>query len=264
FKQVYFTGLIRDKQGRKMSKQLGNSPDLLKLIEDHGADAVRFSVMISSPAGNDILYDEAFLEQARNFMNKIWNALKLIKIWEGNKTDAPAEANQFASRWIKERIKEVSNEVEQHFKEFNLREALKTLDSLSWDEYCSWYLEWIQPAYGQASASTVLEEAITIFEELLHLLHPFMPFVTAEIYQLLRQQSEDLMPKQLPVYTHADKQTLEQGQLLKALITGIRDGRNKHQLKPKDTVELLIESSTPEVYAEIGNILQRQVNATAL
>lgn len=264
FKQVYFTGLIRDKQGRKMSKQLGNSPDLLKLIEDHGADAVRFSVMISSPAGNDILYDEAFLEQARNFMNKMWNALKLIKIWEGNKTDAPAEANQFASRWIKERIKEVSNEVEQLFKEFKLSEALKTLYSLIWDDYCSWYLEWIKPAYGQAISSTVLEEAITIFEELLQLLHPFMPFVTEEIYQLLRQQSEDLMPKQLPVYTHADKQTLEQGQLLKALITGIRDGRNKHQLKPKDTVELFIESSTPEVYAEIGNILQRQVNATAL
>lgn len=264
FEQVYFTGLIRDKQGRKMSKQLGNSPDLLQLIEDHGADAVRFSVMISSPAGNDILYDDAFLEQARNFNNKMWNALKLIQMWEGNQNaDAPAEPH-FATLWIRERIKSVSLEIESLFKEFRLSEALKTIYSLIWDDYCSWYLEWIKPVYGSPIASADLADAKEIFKQLLQQLHPFMPFITEEIYHLLEAQSNDLMPALIPEYGTADAQLLEQGNLLKQLITGVRDGRNKNQLKPKDTVALYIETADPALYDKISEILQRQVNATEL
>ncbi len=264
FEQVYFTGLIRDKQGRKMSKQLGNSPDLLKLIEDHGADAVRFSVMISSPAGNDILYDEAFLEQGRNFMNKMWNALKLIKMWEDNQTEVANAQPHFATLWMRSRIKFVAEEIEVLFKEFKLSEALKTIYSLIWDDYCSWYLEWIKPVFGSPIASSDLRDAIEIYQELLQQLHPFMPFVTEEIFHLLKEQNADLMAQQIPNYAKADASILEQGDLLKQLITGIRDGRNKNQLKPKDTVELAIETSNPELYAKVGDILQRQVNATAI
>lgn len=264
FDQVYFTGLIRDKQGRKMSKQLGNSPDLLQLIKDHGADAVRFSVMISSPAGNDILYDDAFLEQARNFNNKMWNALKLIQMWEGNQAATPQAEPHFATLWIRERIKEVSLEIENLFKEFRLSEALKTIYSLIWDDYCSWYLEWIKPVYGSPIAATDLADAKDIFKQLLQQLHPFMPFITEELYHLLDAQGGDLMPALIPEYGAADAGLLEQGNLLKQLITGVRDGRNKNQLKPKDTVALYIETANPALYAKISEILQRQVNATEL
>ncbi|OJV55870.1 MAG: valine--tRNA ligase [Bacteroidetes bacterium 43-16] len=264
FDQVYFTGLIRDKQGRKMSKQLGNSPDLLQLIEDHGADAVRFSVMISSPAGNDILYDDAFLEQARNFNNKMWNALKLIKMWEDNQAAADQGAPHFATLWIRERIKSVSQEIEGLFKEFRLSEALKTIYSLIWDDYCSWYLEWIKPVYGSPIASRDLSDAKDIFEQLLQQLHPFMPFITEEIYHLLNEQNGDLMPGQIPDAGNADATLLAQGNLLKQLITGVRDGRNKNQLKPKDTVALYIETADAPLYEKIADILKRQVNATEL
>lgn len=264
FDQVYFTGLIRDKQGRKMSKQLGNSPDLLQLIEDHGADAVRFSVMISSPAGNDILYDDAFLEQARNFNNKMWNALKLIQMWEGNQAATPQAGPHFATLWIRERIKEVSLEIENLFKEFRLSEALKTIYSLIWDDYCSWYLEWIKPVYGSPIAAADLADAKDIFKQLLQQLHPFMPFITEELYHLLDAQGGDLMPALIPEYGTADAMLLEQGNLLKQLITGVRDGRNKNQLKPKDTVALYIETADLALYDKISEILQRQVNATEL
>ncbi len=264
FDQVYFTGLIRDKQGRKMSKQLGNSPDLLQLIEDHGADAVRFSVMISSPAGNDILYDDAFLEQARNFNNKMWNALKLIQMWEDNQAETAQAEPHFATLWIRERIKSVSLEIENLFKEFRLSEALKTIYSLIWDDYCSWYLEWIKPVYGSPIAAADLADAKDVFKQLLQQLHPFMPFITEELYHLLDAQGGDLMPAQIPEYGLADSGLLEQGNLLKQLITGVRDGRNKNQLKPKDTVALFIETADPALYDKISEILQRQVNATEL
>ncbi|RYD99651.1 MAG: valine--tRNA ligase [Sphingobacteriales bacterium] len=264
FDQVYFTGLIRDKQGRKMSKQLGNSPDLLQLIEDHGADAVRFSVMISSPAGNDILYDDAFLEQARNFNNKMWNALKLVQMWEDNQVAVSQAEPHFATLWIRERIKAVALEIENLFKEFRLSEALKTIYSLIWDDYCSWYLEWIKPVYGSPIAAADLADAKDIFKQLLQQLHPFMPFITEEIYHLLDAAAEDLMPAQLPEYGTADPVLLAQGNLLKQLITGIRDGRNKNQLKPKDTVALYIETSDQALYGKISEILQRQVNATEI
>ena len=154
FNDVYFTGMVRDKQGRKMSKSLGNSPDLLDLIDRYGADAVRFGIMISSPAGNDLLFDDSSCEQGRFFNNKIWNALKLVKMWEANgvllhdRSKEGFEKAAFACTWFENRLTEVKQQVEELYKEFRLSEALKTIYSLIWDDFCSWYLEWVKPPYG--------------------------------------------------------------------------------------------------------------------
>lgn len=264
FEQVYFTGIIRDKLGRKMSKQLGNSPDLLQLIEDHGADVVRFSVMISSPAGNDILYDEAFLEQGRNFCNKIWNALKLVKMWEARTAVAPAGNSTFATDWMQARINEARLQIDTLFKDFKLSEALKAIYSLIWDDFCSWYLEWVKPGLNEPMDQQAYEQTITIFEDLLQLLHPFMPFLTEELFHLLRSREDDLIVRVLPAADTLNEAVLQQGQLLQQLITAIRDTRNKNQLKPKDTVSLFVDSANSDFYRNTAGILQRQVNADKL
>jgi len=264
FDQVYFTGIIRDKLGRKMSKQLGNSPDLLQLIDDHGADVVRFSVMISSPAGNDILYDEAFLEQGRNFSNKIWNALKLVKMWEGRVSDSGNAQPVFAVEWMKARIAEVRQQIDSLFADFKLSEALKTVYSLIWDDFCSWYLEWVKPAQDQPMDRAVYGQTLSLFEDLLQLLHPFMPFLTEEVYHLLRPQETDLIVRRLPAAQEPDKAVLEQGALLQQLITSIRDTRNKNQLKPKDAISLYADTARKSFYEHTGAILRRQVNADRL
>ncbi|WP_118952095.1 valine--tRNA ligase [Taibaiella helva] len=263
FNQVYFTGLIRDKQGRKMSKQLGNSPDLLQLIEDHGADVVRFSVMISSPAGNDILYDEAFLEQGRNFTNKIWNALKLVKMWESRITEGGTE-HTFATDWMQARIDETRQQIDSLFADFKLSEALKTIYSLIWDDFCSWYLEWVKPGLNEPIHPEVYRRTLSLFEDLLQLLHPFMPFFTEEVFHLLREQQSDLIVRQLPAAQERNDRILAQGRLLQELITAIRDTRNKNQLKPKDIISLFVDSANTGFYAAAGSILQRQVNADKL
>jgi valyl-tRNA synthetase len=265
FDQVYFTGIIRDKLGRKMSKQLGNSPDLLQLIEDHGADIVRFSVLISSPAGNDILYDESFLEQGRNFSNKIWNALKLTKMWESRISDnLPAGQSSFALDWMQQRINQTRRQIDELFRDFKLSEALKTIYSLIWDDFCSWYLEWVKPAQDEGISQKVYDATLSYFGDLLQLLHPFMPFLTEEVYHLLKEQQEDLIVKQLPQAIINDETILQQGVLLQQLITAIRDTRNKNQLKPKDSISLFVDSSGKQFYEATGTILQRQVNADAL
>jgi valyl-tRNA synthetase len=264
FSDVYFTGMVRDKQGRKMSKQLGNSPDLLELINKYGADAVRFGIMISSPAGNDLLFDEASLEQGRNFNNKIWNALKLVRSWsirqaaQSGQTDA---AHNFATDWFESRLNEVRDEVENLYKDFRLSEALKTIYSLIWDDFCSWYLEWAKPGFEQPIDREIYEKTVVFFEQLLQLLHPFMPFITEEIYHQLKDQSDDLVVKQYPVYEAVDKNILQNGLLLKETITAIRDARNKNQLKPKEPIKLYIQTGKPENYKPIEAILLKQVNA---
>ncbi len=269
FDRVYFTGIIRDKLGRKMAKQLGNSPDLLQLIADHGADVVRFSVMISSPAGNDILYDESFLEQGRNFSNKMWNALKLIKMWEAKIADCSeaaehAENSAFAINWLRERINLVKQQIEGQFKDFKLSEALKTIYSLIWDDFCSWYIEWVKPLQDKPMSKSVYEETLNIFEDLLQLLHPFMPFLTEEVYHLLRTQEQDLMVRQLAPAATVNESVLQQGTLLQQLITAIRDTRNKNLLKPKDTISVSVDTADKAFYTATGNILHRQVNADKL
>ncbi len=268
FKDVYFTGMVRDKHGRKMSKSLGNSPDLLELIDKYGADAVRFGIMVSSPAGNDLMFDENSLEQGRNFNNKIWNALKLIKMWEGRARQLTGiyetAENKFALDWFENRLYKVRADVEILMTQFRLSEALKTIYSLIWVDFCSWYLEWIKPGFEQPINAAVYNKTINYFESLLQLLHPYMPFVTEEIYHLLQEQQNDLCVKQFETVKPIDATILAQGELLKQVITTIRDGRNKNQLKPKETITLFIETDIKETYYSIKDILCKQVNADEL
>jgi valyl-tRNA synthetase len=270
FSDVYFTGIVRDELGRKMSKQLGNSPDLLGLIDQYGADAVRFGIMISSPAGNDLLFDvkeESTLKQGSFFANKVWNALKLVRNWEGRQQ--PGTANTppaFAVQWFESRLAEARREIEILYADFRLSEILKTIYSLIWDDFCSWYLEWAKPGFDEAIDPVVYNHTVDFFEELMQLLHPFMPFVTEEIYHQLRNrlQGDDLTIRQLsPVRDH-NQAVLEQAKLLKELITAVRDARNKNQLKPKDPVTLSIQTENNAPYRLIESILQKQVNAKAL
>jgi len=268
FSDVYFTGMVRDKLGRKMSKSLGNSPDLLTLIHEYGADAVRFGIMISSPAGNDLLFDESSLEQGKFFNNKLWNALKLVKMWEeGRKQKAESArqeaevGDQFAISWFRNRLNEVRNEVEILMQQFRLSEALKTIYSLIWDDYCSWFLEWIKPEYGKVIDQNVYENAVSFFDELLHLLHPFMPFITEEIYHLIKERNDDLTIKQFKPAAQSDTELLFSGEKLKTIISAIRDARNKHKISPKEVISLFIETKDVSSYQSIKEIIAKQINA---
>lgn len=281
FSEVYFTGIVRDKLGRKMSKQLGNSPDLLGLIDQYGADAVRFGILIASPAGNDLLFDDSSLEQGRNFNNKLWNAMKLVRMWGerqeagGSRLDveklagepgSTQDSSQFAVQWFENRLNEARKELEGLFADFRLSEALKITYSLVWDDFCSWYLEWVKPAQGEAMDAQVYEKTLDFFDQLLQLLHPFMPFITEEIYHLLKERKagDDLVIKQYASVQSADKSILAQGELLKQVITAIRDARTKNNIKPKEPVDLHIQTSNEISYRDVEGILLKQVNAQSL
>jgi valyl-tRNA synthetase len=279
FSDVYFTGMVRDKQGRKMSKSLGNSPDLLEMIERSGADAVRFGIMISSPAGNDLLFDDSSPEQGRNFNNKMWNALKLVKMWEARQAtshepratssseDAHSSqltARSFAIDWFQQRLNEARADIEKQFADFKLSEALKTIYSLVWDDFCSWYLEWVKPGYEEPISKEVYDKTVDFFSQLVQLLHPFMPFITEEIYHLLAERTDDICVKQLAPVQPADKTILLEGQLLKDVISGLRDARNKNQLKPKETIKLCVQTTENSLYTAIESILTKQVNADSI
>ncbi len=269
FKDVYFTGMVRDKLGRKMSKQLGNSPDLLGLIDTYGADAVRFGIMVSSPAGNDLMFDESALEQGRNFNNKLWNALKLVKLWEGRSSiDAAGSTalstNHFAINWFENRLNKVKVDVEDLMKQFRLSEALKTIYSLIWDDFCSWFLEWVKPGFEQPVEAAVYNKTVKFFEELMQLLHPFMPFITEDIYHHLGEKTIDLCVTEFGTPGTFDAAVLAQGELLKTVITNLRDARNKNQLKPKETIKLHVQTEQPQGYKPIEAILIKQVNAESV
>ncbi len=268
FSDVYFTGMVRDKLGRKMSKSLGNSPDLLMLIHEYGADAVRFGIMISSPAGNDLLFDESSLEQGKHFNNKLWNAMKLLKMWEAGGTQEAqssklkAQSNEeFAINWFQSCLNEVRAEVDILMSQFRLSEALKTIYSLIWDDFCSWFLEWIKPEFGKAIDAIVYEKAVSFFDDLLQMLHPFMPFITEEIYHLLKERNDDLMVKQWAPVEKADKETLVLGNKLKEVISAVRDAKAKNKIKPKEPISLYIETGNESSYQSIKEILSKQVNA---
>ena len=263
FKDVYFTGIVRDKQGRKMSKSLGNSPDLLGLIDQYGADAVRFGIMIASPAGNDLLFDESTLEQGRNFNSKLWNAAKLLKMWEprvSNEGKVEQDA-AFAMDWFQAKLSATQLEVDNMLKEFRLSEALKTIYGLIWDDYCSWYLEWIKPGFEQPIQANVYNKSIEFYDSLLQLLHPFMPFITEELHHALKPQTQDLCVKEYEAIGKVDEAVLNAGALLKNVISTLRDARNKNQIKPKDTIDLHIQSENNTIYQAIQNILAKQINA---
>ncbi|MBI5371597.1 MAG: valine--tRNA ligase [Sphingobacteriales bacterium] len=274
FNEVYFTGIVRDKKGRKMSKSLGNSPDLLEMIDKDGADAVRFGIMISSPAGNDLMWDPSGNEQGRFFINKMWNALKLVKMWEGRQEDekpgspevrkSESPESQFAVEWFENRLMEVRLQLDEQFNDFRLSESLKTIYSLIWDDFCSWYLEWVKPGFEQPISKMVYEKTVGFFEELMQLLHPFMPFVTEDIYHRLKERTDDLTIKQFPPAKEADKDLLTAAALLKEVISSIRDTRVKSQLKSKDTIKLHIQTENRPVYEAIAGILGKQVNAASI
>ncbi|SFQ19296.1 valine--tRNA ligase [Parafilimonas terrae] len=268
FSNVYFTGIVRDELGRKMSKSLGNSPDLLALIDKYGADAVRFGILISSPAGNDLLFDvkeESTLKQGSFFINKIWNAMKLVKMWEGRATaNNQQSTGNFAVTWFEQRLNEAKLEIEKLYEQFKLSEALKTIYSLIWDDFCSWYLEWIKPGFEQPIEKEVHDKTIFFFNELMQLLHPFMPFVTEEIYHLLQEHEDDICVKQLAVNSQWSADVLQQGNLLKNVITTIRDARNKNNIKPKESIELFIQTASKETYTSFEEILKKQVNAASV
>lgn len=265
FKDVYFTGMVRDKQGRKMSKQLGNSPDLLELIEKYGADAVRFGIMISSPAGNDLLFDEASLEQGKFFNNKLWNALKLLQMWQGKQVIEEEKPEViFAIQWFENRLHQVKAEVEQLMGQFRLSEALKTIYSLVWDDFCSWYLEWVKPGMEQPVSASLYKKTVDFFTELMQLLHPFMPFITEEIYHLLQERTDDLCVKQFTPALSVNSTVLANGNLLKEVISGLRDVRNKQKLKPKETINLHIQTADTDTFEKIEALMCKQVNAASV
>ena len=237
FNEVYFTGMVRDSQRRKMSKSLGNSPDTLELIGKFGADGVRFGMLASAPAGNDLLFDEKLCDQGRNFTNKIWNVLKLIKSWEVD----PKGKNE--NPWIQEWFENLKNskltEIENSFKDYRLSEALMNTYTFIWDDFCSWYLEWVKPEYGSPIDAESYEQTISIFEELLKILHPFMPFVTEEIWHHLRERgvNEYLVVSEYPKADDFDSNWLEQADRAKEIISKIREVRTQNGVKQKDTVE---------------------------
>lgn len=267
FSDVYFTGMVRDKEGRKMSKQLGNSPDLLELIHSYGADAVRFGVMISSPAGNDLLFDTSSCDQGRNFNNKIWNALKLVKMWESRQAADDVDASGlFPIRWFQSRLNEVQAQVASLHNDFRLSEGLKALYSLIWDDFCGWYLEWVKPGFEQPISAAVYAQTVSFFEQLMQLLHPYMPFITEEIYQLLkvRDEADVLMMKQFTTPAAPVHAALLEGVLAQEVITGIRDARVKNQIKPKDPIVLHIETKHENAFKQIEDTIAKQVNAKAV
>ena len=249
FKNVYFTGIVRDKLRRKMSKSLGNSPDPLDLIEKYGADGVRMGMMLSAPAGNDILFDDALCEQGRNFNNKIWNAFRLIKGWEVSAEVPVPEASELAIRWFEAKQNEVAAEVADLFSKYRLSEALMAVYKLFWDEFSSWYLEMIKPAYGQPINRKVYEATIGFFDNLLHLLHPFMPFITEELWQHLcdRTDGESLMVSPLSMSALVDEDIIREFEVVKEVISNIRSIRLQKNIAQKETLELQVIGENPVV-----------------
>ena len=265
FKLVYLTGIVRDKQRRKMSKSLGNSPDPLLMMEENGADGVRVGMLFSSPAGNDLLFDEALVEQGRNFANKIWNAFRLVKGWEV--VDIPAtDREKLSIEWLESRIQQVGVEIEEYFEKFRLSDALMSVYKLIWDDFCSWYLEMIKPNYGDPISKAVLDKTLNLFEELLKILHPFMPFLTEELYHSLRERKEGdfICVAQLPSFEAREDAILGEVELVKEVIGAVRNFRASKQIPNKEAIELYISTSDEKVFAKYSLILEKLLNASEI
>ena len=243
FKHVYFTGIVRDKLGRKMSKSLGNSPDPLVLIDKFGADGVRMGMMLSAPAGNDILFDESLCEQGRNFNNKIWNAFRLVKGWETADIEQPKSA-EIAVKWFDAKLKEVNEEIQKQFKDYRISEALMTVYKLFWDEFSSWYLEMVKPTYGQPIDQKSYDATLRFFDALLKMLHPFMPFITEELWQHIydRKDGESIMREKLeiPAPTAEELKLAADIEAVKQIIAGVRTVRNQKNIAQKEQLSLQV------------------------
>jgi len=248
FQNVYYTGIVRDKQRRKMSKSLGNSPDPIELMDRYGADGVRIGMLFSSPAGNDLLFDESLCEQGRNFSNKIWNALRLVKGWESEERDQP-ESAKLAIKWMDEKIRQVLGEIDDHYEKFRISDVLMTAYKFTWNDFCSWYLEAIKPDYGKRIDPKTKEAAIGHFESVVKILHPLMPFITEEIWQLLRDRKS---PKECLTIAPWPDSGESDGELLKGfdrtteVVSAIRNIRKQNNIPNKEEVELLVRGESAE------------------
>ena len=265
FRNVYFTGIVRDKLGRKMSKSLGNSPDPIGLIEKYGADGVRMGMMLSAPAGNDILFDESLCEQGRNFNNKIWNAFRLVKGWQVAEGEQP-EANAIAAKWFEAKLKQTNAEVNDLFSKYRISEALMAVYKLFWDEFSSWYLEMVKPAYGSPIDATTYNQTLSFFETLLKMLHPFMPFITEELWQHIfdRNEGESIMRAELKLDAPSDEDNAVVNAIesVKQIVGGVRTVRNQKNIPNKDALVLqVVGQNNFEAYA---SVISKMANLSAI
>ncbi|WP_290394142.1 class I tRNA ligase family protein, partial [uncultured Duncaniella sp.] len=259
FNNVYFTGIVRDEIGRKMSKQFGNSPDPLELIADYGADGVRMGIMLSAPAGNDIFFDKKLCENGRNFCNKIWNAFRLVKGWEVDDSIEQPESSRKAVEWFNSKLSAAVAEINDSFDKFRISEALMTTYRLFRDEFSSWYLEMVKPDYQKPIDRAGYEATIGFFDSLLRLLHPYMPFITEELWQHLgdRREGESIMYASMPVAGVIDEKILSEMEMVKEVINGVRGVRAQRNIPSRDALQLnVIGASIPmeAVAVKLGNL----------
>jgi valyl-tRNA synthetase len=266
FGNVYYTGIVRDKLGRKMSKTLGNSPDPLDLIEQYGADGVRVGMLLTAPAGNDLPFDASLCEQGRNFSNKIWNALRLVKGWQTNDSIPQPETSAIAVQWFEARFNQALAEAEDHFEKYRLSDALMTLYKLVWDDFCAWYLEMIKPGLNQPIDSRTYTATIAFFEKLMKSLHPFMPFITEEIWHILadRKEGDDMIISPIPVSVDFNAQILNQFAFAEEVINGIRKIRAEKNIPYREAIELKIKSSAGNIDTTFDGLTAKLCNISAI
>ena len=266
FKKVYFTGIVRDKLGRKMSKSLGNSPDPIELIDKYGADGVRVGMMLTAPAGNDLPFDEALCEQGRNFCNKMWNALRLVKGWKVDENIAQPETAKMAMRWFEERFQQVLQETNDNLDKYRLSDALMGIYKLVWDDFCSWYLEMVKAPMNQPIDAVTYNATVTFFENLMKILHPFMPFITEDIWHLLRerQDGDDLIIAQQPAQKVVDNDILNQFIFTQDVINNIRKIRAEKNISMKEAIELIVVDKDGSVNKEFDSVIMKLCNVNSV
>ena len=259
FKNVYLTGIVRDKQGRKMSKSLGNSPDPIELMERYGADGVRVGMLLCSPAGNDLPFDEGLCEQGRNFSNKIWNAFRLIKGWEAADITQP-ESAKVAVEWFQQKLNKTIAEIDASYSQYRISEALMSTYKLVWDDFCSWYLEMVKPAYQQPIDPSTLSTTIAYLEELLKLLHPFMPFLTEEVWHAIKERTDDIIVADWPQENTINNEVLKDFEVATEVISGIRNIRKQKNIANKELLDFSVKTNASlnttfdSIIAKIGNL----------
>ena len=262
FKNVYYTGIVRDKLGRKMSKSLGNSPDPIDLIEKYGADGVRMGVLISSPAGNDLPFDSSQCEQGRNFSNKIWNAFRLIKMWEVKDIEQPLSSIK-AIEWFETKFNSELKEINESFDKFKISEALMTTYKLVWDDFCSWYLEMIKPGYEQPIDEKTYRATIHFFEQLLKIIQPFTPFIAEELWHSIKERNEDIIVESWPKITHSEQNLLSKFKIAEEIIVNIRNVRKQNNIANKVKMDLFVKKNS-ELDTDFDAVIIKMGNLSKL
>ncbi len=270
FKNVYYTGIVRDKIGRKMSKSLGNSPDPIELMKKYGADGVRVGMLLCSPAGNDLPFDEALCEQGRNFANKIWNAFRLVRGWNVDEKIPTSDGNRISAEWFNAKLNSELEDIEKLFEEFKISEALMTIYKLIWDDFCSWYLEMIKPEFvdgvQKSIDKTTYDNTLIFFEKLLKILHPFMPFITEEIWHLIKERNENdcIIISEYPNTDASDKNLMKSFLAFFSSVTAIRSTRNEKNISPKKQLELFIKISDNQASKKLEPLMKKLCNLSSI